>query len=268
VRSPSETKVVRGVTLRKDPAREACFQVASIHAELHDYADMSEISRRQRLHRHMHNEMQSLEIAAQSLADFPDAPWELRLELARQCWDETRHTRLLYGRLREYGGAKGEFPVLNYEWSVTCMMDSLPARLALQNRTFEGGEIDLLRQLAGRWRAAGDDATADVLDGILSDEIQHVRFANRWFKQLAHDNPRVLVEVAEGVAFLKRVTKAMAPDEGEINAVGVDLQGFVHAEVLANTEDRAAAGFSEAEIAHLVRRETSSRVSALEAPRE
>ena len=130
------TKVVRGVTLRADPAREACFKVVSDAAELADFADMSDVAQRQRLHKHVHNEMQSLEMAAQSVADFPDAPWDVRMGLARQCWDETRHTQVLYRRLREIGGYKGEFPVMNYEWSVTCMADSIWARLAIQNRTF------------------------------------------------------------------------------------------------------------------------------------
>ena len=168
------TKVVRGVTLRSDPAREPCFKVVHDAAELADYSDMSEASRRQRLHKHMHNEMQSLEMAAQSLADFPDAPWELRMCLARQCWDEHWHTRLLYRRLLEIGGYKGEFPVMNYEWCITCAVDSVWARLAIQNRTFEGGEIDLLRQLVKMWTDAGDATTAELLDGILADEIQHV----------------------------------------------------------------------------------------------
>lgn len=169
------TKVVRGVTLRADPAREPCFHVVHDPSQLADYADMSDAARRQRLHKHMHNEMQSLEMAAQSLADFPDAPWELRMCLARQCWDESRHTRLLYRRLVEIGGRKGEFPVMNYEWSVTCMADSIWARLAIQNRTFEGGEIDLLRRLTHVWTDAGDTKTAELIEGILADEIQHVR---------------------------------------------------------------------------------------------
>ncbi len=255
---PEDTKVVRGVRLRADPAREDCFTIAHIHADLHDYDDMSEPARRQRLHRHVHNEMQSLEIAAQSLADFPDAPWQLRMDLARQCWDETRHTRVLHQRLIEIGGRKGEFPVMNYEWGVTCMMDSLPARLALQNRTFEGGEMDLLKQLAEMWRAAGDPETAEALEGILSDEIQHVRFANHWFRLMAKEDPRVLLKLAAGVSFLKRVTEALAPQEGEVNAVGVDLTGFVHMDVLTNVEDRLLAGFTEAEVAELLRQERAA----------
>src|SRR5438309_11878189 len=110
-----DVKTIRGVQLRRDPAREDCFTVVQLHKDLHDYEGMTEASRRQRLHRHMHNEMQTLEIVAQSLADFPDVPWELRLQMARQCWDETRHSAILYRRLRELGGRKGDFPIMNYE---------------------------------------------------------------------------------------------------------------------------------------------------------
>jgi uncharacterized ferritin-like protein (DUF455 family) len=253
------TKVVRGVTLRADPAREACFKVVHDAAELADYADMSDAARRQRLHKHMHNEMQSLEMAAQSIADFPDAPWDVRMGLGRQCWDETRHCGMLYRRLQEIGGHKGEFPVMNYEWSVTCMMDSLSARLAIQNRTFEGGEIDLLRHLVGEWREVGDQVTADLLDGILTDEIQHVRLANEWFKQMSKKDPTVLLKLASAVSFLRRVTQAFQPAPGEVNAVGVNMTGFAHVEMLLNVEDRIRAGFSEGEIEQIRQQEEQLR---------
>lgn len=250
-----KTKTVRGVTLHRDPAREACFTVVDLHKDLWDYDDMSDISRRQRLHRHMHNEMQTLEIVAQNLADFPEAPWELRMELARQCWDESRHSAILYRRLREMGGRKGEFPVMNYEWGVTQMLDSLPARLAVQNRTFEGGEMDLLRQQAAMWSAAGDDETAALMDALLGDEVQHVRFANRWLKHMARENSRTLLQVATGVQFLQKVTTALAPEAGEVNAVGVNLTEFTHVEVMTNVDDRRLAEFTDREIADLLRKE-------------
>jgi len=259
---PFETKTVRGVTLRRDPAREDCFRVVHLHNELENLNDMSDTSRRQRIHQHMHNEMQSLEIAAQCLVEFPDTDWALRMDLARQCWDETRHTQMLYNRLRAMGGRKGEFAVMNYEWSITCMMDSLEARLALQNRTFEGGEIDLLRELVDTWRANGDDETADVLDGILVDEIAHVRFANQWLKRLAREKPRTLLKVAQAVRALQHITAAFAPEEGEVNAVGVPLTGYSRAEVFANVEDRRHAEFTEAEIAEILRQEGFSGLVA------
>ena len=259
---PVRTKTVRGVTLRADPAREPCFRVVSDATELADHSDMSDVARRQRLHKHMHNEMQSLEMSAQSLADFPDTPWDVRLGMARQCWDESRHTRLIYNRLREIGGRKGEFPVMNYEWSVTCMLDSISARLALQNRTFEGGEIDLLRHLSKMWREAGDETTAELLDGILSDEILHVRYANGWFRDMSRKDPTVLMKLAGAVNFLRQVTKAFEPKPGEVNAAGVEMTGFEHVEMMLNVEDRLRAGFSEREIEEVRRQENQLRATS------
>src|SRR5256886_5943071 len=65
------TKVVRGVTLRADPPRESAFQVVQLDAEMHEYPGMTPLAQRERLHRHMGNELGSLDIAAQCLADFP-----------------------------------------------------------------------------------------------------------------------------------------------------------------------------------------------------
>ncbi len=264
---PVETKTVRGATLHCDPAREECFTVVELHKDLWDYDDMSEISQRQRLHRHMHNEMQTLEIVAAMVADFPDAPWELRMQLARQCWDETRHSAILYRRLCDMGGRKGEFPVMNYEWGVTKLLNSMPARLAVQQRTFEGGEMDLLRQQVGMWSAAGDFETAALMDALLADEVQHVRFANRWLKQAARENARTLLQVASGVQLLKKITEALAPEPGEVNAVGVNLTEFTHVEVLTNVDDRKLAEFTDAELAELLRKEGfSSLVQSTESP--
>ncbi len=259
---PSETTVIRGVTVRKGPAREACFTVVEENSQLSFNADpayakgkdMSERNRRNRVHTHMHNEMQSIEIAAQCLADFPDATWELRLELARQCWDESRHARMLLNRLREMGGDKGEFPVMHFEWNITCMVDSLAARLAIQNRTFEGGEKDVLKVHADMWREEGDEVTAALMEGILSDEVQHVRFANRWLKRLAKDNPSTLLEVLKGIAFMKKVSAAYAPEAGAVNASGADVSQTSHPSP-TNIDDRRLAEFSEQEIADLLRRD-------------
>src|SRR5206468_9597774 len=101
---------VRGVRLRADPGREPCFHVVHLYSELWRSNDMSPQSQREKLHREYNTEVQGMEIAAQSLVDFPDAPWDLRMEIARQCWDESRHARLYQRRLAEKGGFKGEFP--------------------------------------------------------------------------------------------------------------------------------------------------------------
>src|SRR6516165_4541910 len=178
------TKQVRGITLRADPQREAVFKVAQTDSDMHMYPTLTPEGQRERLHRHMNNEMGALDIAAQCLADFPDAPWELRMRLARQASDESRHVAGLYRRLRQLGGYKGEFPIGNFEWAVTNMCDTLAARLAIQNRTFEAGQMDLLGALRKIWRSMGDETTAEILEHILVDEVNHVRFANQWIRKM------------------------------------------------------------------------------------
>jgi hypothetical protein len=247
------TKDVRGVTLCRDPAREACFAVVHTDAEMEDWPDMSDQARREKLHRHMNNETGALEIAAQCLVDFADAPWPLRMQLARQASDEARHVLVLYRRLQEIGGHKGEFPIANVEWGITGMIDNLPGRLAVQNRTFEAGLIDLLGTLRNRWREAGDETTAELLDGILADEIAHVRFANRWIRRLTEENPRVLLQVARAIRYLADVNGQLAAAVGDTNAVGIAVTEERVRPPAVNVQDRLAAEFTEQEVLEVLR---------------
>jgi hypothetical protein len=247
------TKVVAGVVLRADPAREACFTVVQTDAEMQDWPDMSEISRRERLHRHMNNETGAIEIAARCLVDFPEAAWDLRMSLARQVADESRHASLLLRRLRELDGFKGEFPIANFEWGVTLMLDDLPGRLAVQNRTFEAGLIDILGTMRNRWREAGDDQTAELLEGILADEVTHVRFANRWIKRVTEEDPRNLLKVARAVRYLGQVLEQLSPKPGDLNAVGIAWTEERRLPPAVNVEDRRAAEFTEEEVAEVLR---------------
>jgi uncharacterized ferritin-like protein (DUF455 family) len=244
-------KILNGFELCGDPAREACFTVATKESEMVEFDDFSTAEgRRERVHRHMNNEIGAIEIAAQCLVDFPDAPWDLQMQLARQASDESRHVEGLYRRLRELGGYKGEFPIFNFEWCVTNTRTTLAARLAIQNRTFEAGQMDLLGTLRKLWREVGDDRTAELLEAILADEVNHVRFANRWIKQLARENGRVLLEVAMAVRFLAEANAAgytSSDAEKEASATAN------HARMGTNVDDRRNAEFTDDEIATVLR---------------
>jgi uncharacterized ferritin-like protein (DUF455 family) len=242
-----------GLTLREPPARDACFTVVTRDAEMHEYDSGDPRALRETVHRHMSNEITSLDIAAQCLAEFQDAPWELRLELARQCWDEARHVQVLHRRLCALGGHKGEFPISTFEWSITCALDTLAGRLATQNRTFEAGAMDVVGSLAPAVRAVGDAETADVLDGILADEVHHVRFANRWIKAFVEQDRRVLLKVAAAVRFLAEANAALQSQAGEANAVGRAMADPAERVPAVNVEDRRLAEFGDDEIHEILR---------------
>jgi uncharacterized ferritin-like protein (DUF455 family) len=236
-----ETMVVRGVTLRRDPAREPCFKIVHLHSEVPSSEGLGSEARRKRMHREYNQEVQTLEIAALCLADFPEAPWELRMELARQCWDEARHAVLYFRRFQELGGSKGDYAIANLDWSVVAMLDSLAARLAVQHRTFEAGSLDLEGQGIPMFREAGDDSTADIMDAVVADEIQHVRFANAWLKRLTDADPRAVLEVAAAITWLRGVVVATGGDPLKLVATSV--------------ESRELSGFSKADITEVARME-------------
>ena len=86
-----------------------------------------------RMHGICGGEFQAMEAAGRTLYDFPDAPWEFQLDMARQVWDESRHAEI-YMKLLEYVGSYyGEFPEGEVLWSCTQAEDPA-ARVAGINR--------------------------------------------------------------------------------------------------------------------------------------
>jgi len=225
-------RVRNGVTLRASPARERAFNIVTDQAQMHKSPEGSAESYREQLHSNVNEEMQSLEIAAQSLVDFPDESWHIRMCLARQCWDEARHAWLFFNRLVELGGYKGEFPVINQEWGVVCMFDSLAARLAVQNRVFEGGSLDVFKEAAVLWAQMGDHKTADIMEAVLVDEIRHSQFANEWLENLRNDSPRDLLKAIAAMSSLRSWARDLTPP-------GTVMEH----DIPVNEEDRQRAGF-------------------------
>jgi uncharacterized ferritin-like protein (DUF455 family) len=250
----------RGLELREDPAREACFRV--VHQHYQRYMPTAEApfdaTGREGLHTLMNSEVVSLEIAAQSLVDFPDSPWELRMLLARIAWDETRHAGMCLARLRAVGGFKGMFPVINHEFNVVCRFDSLAARLSVQNRTFEAGSLEGFPHWKEFWEKRGDAETAAVFDTIMSDEVAHARHGNEWVRRLVQDDPTRALEIARAMAWLKRAIEIGATQPGEVELEGVD-RAAMRRLFAVREDERRGAGFSESEIDEVRRRDRNER---------
>jgi uncharacterized ferritin-like protein (DUF455 family) len=121
------------------------------------------------------------------------------------------------------------------------------------NRTFEAGTMDLMAFIPDGWRANGDPETAELLDAIAADEIQHVRFANHWVHKLCAENKRNLLKVAQAVRFMDAAQKAIAPPPGSTNLVGVSVEEVSQSAPI-NVADRQLADFTDDEIAVLLKK--------------
>jgi uncharacterized ferritin-like protein (DUF455 family) len=229
----------------ENPARDRRFVVKERWIECPNLPETHAHHQLEFFQRQMNEEVNSIEASARCITDFPDAEWELRLQLARQCSDESRHA-LMYRRIIESrGGYVGQFPVLNFQYRIITKRPSLLERLAIQNRSFEAGGIDAITFGIAAARAAGDHEIAEMYEAQLADEVNHVRFANDWIRKTILQNRRCLLDIG---AALTATSLAFAEVMGQeatdgvsypIDAAGRLDAGFTPDEITAAMEIQA-----------------------------
>src|SRR3954454_19815552 len=139
-------------------------------------------------------EIQALQGAGRTCFDFEtgdgreQAPFALKLDMARQCWDEACHVEISCKLSEHMGSEIGEFgeQVLLYE--AACNPDPV-LRLTGVNRALEGLAIDVFNTM----RDFGDQSSDPVLyfceDWMLADEVTHVKMGSDWLRRLTENDP-------------------------------------------------------------------------------
>jgi uncharacterized ferritin-like protein (DUF455 family) len=227
--------------------------VAQLKVEqgLPPFPDLSSLeSIKERVHGILVGEMQAMEGAGRTVYDFPDAPWEFTMDMARQVWDESRHVEIYLRLLEHLGGRVGEFPETTILWRCACAEDAA-ARVAGVNRGLEGLACDVFNQLIHIARKLGDQVLERSVDYVLADEITHVRMGSKWLAKLTEGDPE---RRRQAVAFQDSI------DE-RFNLGGTRQDGG-HEEVTISiaTEARRLAGFSDDEINRLIKSTQRSQV--------
>jgi uncharacterized ferritin-like protein (DUF455 family) len=200
-------------------------------------------SMRERVHGILVGELQAMEGAGRTVYDFPDAPWEFTLDMARQVWDESRHVEIFLGLLEHLGGYVGEFAETTILWRCACAEDAA-ARVAGVNRGLEGLACDVFNQLVHIAAKIGDPIIERSVDFVLADEITHVRMGSRWLNELTRGDPdrrRRAIEFQETID--ERFNLGGVRQDGEHEEVGISIA----------RDARRLAGFTDEEIERLVR---------------
>lgn len=219
------------------PARDARFKVVDTWQECANFSDGDPRKILEFMHRQMNEEMDATECSARTITDFPDAPWELRMFLARQCADEARHALVFSKLFQKRGGKLGEYPIMNFQYRIICKIQNLAGRLAVQNRTFEAEGIDAIGFGIDEARNQGDEELAAFFDIQFADEIMHVRCANEFLREMIEKEPRLALKVASA---LTEATRAFAKVFGG--------EGTAVAKYTISEEGRLEAGFRPEEV--------------------
>jgi len=183
------------------------------------------------VHAVAHIEFNAINLAWDAVYRFRGMPREYYVDWIGVAMDEARHFALLQARLAELGHAYGDFDAHDGLWDMAVKTaDSCLARMALVPRVLEARGLDVTPGMIERLRAAGDPATAAILEVILREEVAHVAAGSRWFAWCCERE-----RLDADITFEDLITR--------------HVRGAVKGPF--NTAARLAAGFSAAELARL-----------------
>jgi len=195
-------------------------------------------------------EIQALEGAGRTCFDFDDdeVPFALKLDMARQCWDESRHVEISV-KLGEHMGTEiGEYAEQTFLYQAACNPDAV-LRLTGVNRALEGLAIDVFNTMKEFGEASGDPVLAACEDWMLADEVTHVKMGSDWLRRMTADDPERRERALE---FQRVVDKLFSiggfRGEGDESPIQLarrfrELAGFSDAELdeIAEISEEAAA---------------------------
>ncbi len=145
----------------------------------------SEEGRAAFIHAIAHIEFNAINLALDAVYRFRDLPDDFYTDWLKVGVEEALHFSLLRERLREIGHDYGDFVAHNGLWEMTVKTAHDPMiRMALVPRVLEARGLDVTPGMMQRLLAAGDQATVDILEIILRDEIGHVAIGSRWYHYL------------------------------------------------------------------------------------
>jgi len=146
-----------------------------------------------RARRQMHGifvgEIQALEGAGRTAYDYTTAqtPFAMKLDMARQCWDEARHVEISLMLGDHMGTEVGEYSEAVTLFEAACHPDPV-FRLAGVNRALEGLAIDVFTTMRDFAAEMNDPVLWFCEDWMLADEVTHVKMGSTWLRELTKND--------------------------------------------------------------------------------
>jgi hypothetical protein len=152
---------------------------------------------RHKFHQLLYGEVETTDRMGKMLAEFPELPWDMRMELANQMWDEARHIEIVAKVCEEELGAElgyGPWPLA--WWWMQNEADPL-RRISVTNSWSEASLMSTLREWRENAEARGYGRLAELCDYLQADESNHVKLATRWIRELLKEQPEKMNELVE-----------------------------------------------------------------------
>jgi uncharacterized ferritin-like protein (DUF455 family) len=181
-----------------DPRNAVAFEQTKRRGGFVPKNDDAPDAARQLMHGIFVGEIQALEGAGRTCYDFDTAkggskqegavPFELKLDMARQCWDEARHVEISIKLTEHMGSEIGEYAEQVLLFEAACNPDPV-LRLTGVNRALEGLAIDVFNTMRDFGDAVADPILYFCEDWMLADEVTHVKMGSDWLRRITAGDP-------------------------------------------------------------------------------
>ncbi|MDF1656084.1 MAG: DUF455 family protein [Verrucomicrobiales bacterium] len=188
---------------------------------------VDERSRGVLLHFFANHELLAAELMALAILRFRNAPTAFLRGLANTLKEEQRHTGWYVNRMKQCGVTFGEYPVNRFFWDSVSTMECPVDYVSRLSLTFEQANLDYSKHYAGILKNAGDIPSSKILTQIYKDEISHVGYGLRWFRQWKAESD------SDWDALEKRLVFPLSPIRAKGNQIPFNIEG------------RRAAGFDD-----------------------
>ncbi len=193
-------------------------------------------------------EIQALEGAGRTCHDFdtstagggesdPDTvPFALKMDMARQAWDEARHVEISVMLSSWMGTEIGQFAENTVLFEAACSTDPV-LRLAGVNRALEGLAIDVFTTMKEFGDLAGDPFLEFCEDWMLADEVTHVKMGSDWLRKVTATDPERRKKALEFQSVVDKLfSYGGTRSDSEESPIGLarrfrELAGFTETEV-------------------------------------
>jgi hypothetical protein len=140
------------------------------------------------------NEVWAVETGGAILQAFAkDLPWDFIYDAARWTYDEARHSRMGYDRLRSWGFEKNELPLGSYIYDSAKGQDPL-IRLGMLHY-FETKNISKKTGRAKKFASYEDKMSQHDMDFDWADETIHAHYGKHWHEALQEKFPDRVPEI-------------------------------------------------------------------------
>ena len=217
-------------------------------------------------------EIQALEGAGRTCFDFDtgdareQVPFAMKLDMARQCWDEARHVEISCQLSAHMGSDIGEFGEGTMLYEAACNPDPV-LRLTGVNRALEGLAIDVFTTMKNFGTTLDDPVLQFCEDWMLADEVTHVKMGSDWLRRLTVNDPE---RQKNAIEFQRAVDKLFSfggfRGENADNPVHLArnfrrLAGFNDDEI-ADLVDSSAEAYAEAQVQQKLARDAQAALVA------